>query len=370
MTEKMLGEDPFDIEEFVSDDIFIERIGGTSETFIGSVSESAFDTLDLAAEAYVEEQIAGDRSVSIVSTKSLGEIDMQKIEELNIRNLVGDDDIISVEKVEVKYVPESDSAVYASDGDESNAKVVHVYIIKLPDVWKYYTPAPITGETITKEYYDSVFDAEKYKNCTYTSKIYAITTISYEYGGKTMNFNMGSQVESTVKFADGKIYMSSKTILRDEETFETNTYYTEAYIEEIDGEVVCYINENPDVPNWQETTLTKIGFNKIEELTPFYDGYLDYTYFTKTDYGFDISGENADRYIKETFDIIGLGEQSEENSLIARFYVSDGTLSAIRQDMNMVMDLSMEGIEFFANQRNYSIEVCTDYGTTVVEKPF
>ncbi|MCI6733983.1 MAG: hypothetical protein MR437_02780, partial [Clostridiales bacterium] len=45
-------------------------------------------------------------------------------------------------------------------------KTTKVYIICFSGYYKYFSPALKTGETVTKSYFDSIFNASKYDNCT------------------------------------------------------------------------------------------------------------------------------------------------------------------------------------------------------------
>lgn len=51
---------------------------------------------------------------------------------------------------------------------------------------------------------------------------------------------------------------------------------------------------------WEEADLTAVGSTSIEELTPFYDQYLDYTYFTKIKYGFALADIKAKKNFMDT----------------------------------------------------------------------
>ncbi|MBE6584039.1 MAG: hypothetical protein E7649_03525 [Ruminococcaceae bacterium] len=370
-------EDKADEDEGDAD--FIDGIGGVSETYKGSVSNESYNSAEDAAMAFVEVEVAGDSYVSSINVTSEGELSNKEIEKLDLPQDV-QEGMVSVEKLEVEYSLEDESlcanGIVELSADKTDkldkTKKVTVYVIKYEYDWKYFTPAPITGDTITKSYYDSVFNAEQYKNCTFsnTSMVKAKMTGSGE--GETFNTTMETTVTQLIKHADNKIYMEQtiKSVMDG----ETDTQILYAYMEEVNGEVVCYVKTDAN-GDWYEGDLYTIGFSSIEELTPFYNQYLDYTYFTKTNYGFALEDENAEQYMNEALSgMSGLGGMFEgmnmDIDMFAEYYVSQGVLSGIRMDADINMSMSEGGVSMKIEETVTGNTTCTDYGTTVVEKPF
>ena len=127
-----------------------------------------------------------------------------------------------------------------------------------------------------------------------------------------------------------------------------------------------------------QTDLEIIGFSSIEELQPFYDDFLDYTYFEKTAYGCTISSENFERYVMQA-----LGELLEDVPAgqvptldfdgHAKFFVSNGVLSGelVELTAGYSQSINQAGL---AMSISMSISetakvTCTDYGSTVIERP-
>ena len=355
---------------------FIDGIGGVSETYKGAVSEEEYETADAAAEAFVAEEVVGNADAEILATESKGELSASKVEALNIPAEYTEG-MQSVEEIVVEYQLADEETLYA-DGveklDTLNKSVkVTVYVIKYENSFKYFAPCPVTGETISQSYYNSVFNAEKYKNCTmeYVMDVNADVNIA----GTKMTIVM--KFKQLVKHADGKVYM--------EQTVESDIYGEKtkdvicAYMEEdADGKVVCYVKTGENATEWNETYLSQIGFSSLDELTPFYNQYLDYTYFTKTNYGFAVEGDNAEQYMGEVLEdagiddmLSGLGAGGDMDlSMYAEYYVSEGVLSGMRMDASISMDMKVEGYAMNMVENITSNVTCTNYGTTVVEKPF
>ncbi len=349
---------------------FIDEIGGVSETYTGGVSTVAYETAETAAAAYVEEEVIGlSKTATIENTVSKGELTQSQVEALSLPEEDGAQ-IVSVEEYEVEY-SEVESA-YASVDTLNTTKKVTVYIIKYSnDEFKYYTPAPVTGETITQNYYNSVFDSDRYSNCTYTYSM--VVDMSVSGGGMTVDMDM--QVEQLIKYADGKIYMEQSSTYNYTASYmgETETENESdkiyAYIEEVveDEETVikCYVKTG-DSTEWYEGNLYTIGFSSLEQLTPFYDQYLDYSYFTKTSYGFELSGENADLYLAQVLDGMDSMVSGMEVDIFAKYYVQEGALSGMRMDMSC--DFTVQGTT--CTETATGLATIKDYGTTVVTKPF
>ncbi len=361
-------------------DAFIEALGGVSDTYIGSASEYVYYSTDEAADAYIHDQL-GHNNFSIVDTQSAGTLTDSQIASFNLSE-EDSEGIISIEEFDVmisdNYASLRNNSGIALLGTLDSSKTVKVYIIKYNNGFKYYSPCPVTGETVTRDYYDSVFNSDKYKNCTYTSDNTVEEKISL-FG--FINITITVNVAQTIRYADNAIYIEQKTdvspamfesLLEDSIDKELYAYVTEDEY----GSLDCYISR--DGETWNPGSLSTIGFRNLEELTPFYDEYLDYTYFTKTDYGFELANENAKQYIDESFEDIDLSDYTDFNiDMFAKYYVCDGTLFGMRSELYADFSMSAEIEDEDGEELNMELELyavseikITDCGTTVVERPF
>lgn len=353
------GGDGDDKGETEKHEAFIEELGGCSDTYKGEVSEYTYETKELAAKAFVEEQVVGDNDVTIVKTESKGELSSTQIEALNIPE-AEKTDIVSVEEVEVEYALESSTYMSKTQSASPN-KIVKVYIIKYPNTFKYYSPAPVTGATVTRSYYDSIFDTEKYQNCTMTStmEMSTETTTLTLQGKKTTTTSQKTTIFA--QYSEDKIFQ--QRTIETTENGETTTSSESIYIEKVGNDLFGYTNTTG---TW--TLAGTVGFSQLEDLMPFADSYLDYTYFTKTEFGCEIGQDNMMRYIRETFENDSLVMEYLEQmdiSAITKYYVAEGVLSGMRQDMTLSLS---EGI-VSASVISKVETICKDYGTTVVERP-
>jgi hypothetical protein len=145
-------------------------------------------------------------------------------------------------------------------------------------------------------------------------------------------------------------------------------------MESSNNQIQCYIKMGKN-EEWINGDLTTIGFSSLEELTPFYDQYLDYSFFTKTETGFEIAEEHADEYVAQTLDILsGMLDISLFDDMnidmYAKYYVCSGVLSGMLTEGTLKMDTSLYGVSMKLDEKFTGKSTCTDYGTTVVEKPF
>ena len=349
---------------------FIDSIGGVSETFVGAVSEESYYSSENAAEAFVKEEIVGEDSATILDMNNKGELTDEQLAKANIPDeLLYDAD--SVEAIEVTYETYSSDMYSGNNIDtlaSSNSKKVTVYVIKYGPDWKYFVPMPETNKTITRTYYDSVFDNAKYQNCTLQVTMEMDATIKAAGESMTMKMTM----TQTVKHAYGRVYFEQTTTSSGMGENSTDTIC--AYIEEDEyGYITCYIKDTDG--SWYEASIYNIGFSSIEELTPFYGSYLDYTYFTKTNYGFELAGENAKRYFEQAL-MGGLGSMGSmidtENmdlGMYAEYYVNNGVLSGVMVEAAVDMTMSQGGETAELKETVVTNTTCTNYGSTVVERP-
>ncbi len=353
---------------------FIESIGGVSETYKGSVSKESYDTAEDAAKAFVTAEIIGNNQAVVLDTSTLGELSEGEIKALNIPDDIKEG-AISVEELSVTYMIDNPAAYVLSTDDAvpadtlNESKTVCVYVIKFETYWKYYSPAPITGDTITKSYYDSVFNMEKYKNCTLYSTASAICTQICVEDGVTEEETVMLSVSELIKYADGKVYIEQTVSATFDGESTTEAIY--GYLETVGDEIVCYVKLGADSTEWYRSEIHAIGFSSLDELIPFYDQYLDYTYFTKTDYGFQLSGDNAKQYLEETFELLDISMFDDMTiDMFAEYYVSNGVLSGMRSNFNIEGAEWIDGDRYEAYVETETTTTCTNYGTTVVEKPF
>lgn len=128
------------------------------ETFVGALSQEAFDSEDEAAEAFFDDEL-GD-AYTWVRYETKGVLKDGEIKELALPDSA---DVDSVTEIAVVYMSEADEG----EDEEGTEYTQTAYIVKYRSgKYTYFTPLPAVGESITKSYLDSIMDGEKYLNCT------------------------------------------------------------------------------------------------------------------------------------------------------------------------------------------------------------
>ena len=356
----------------VGRDAFIESIGGVSETYIGGLSNESYGSADEAAEAFVVNEVIGSNTASVSGVSPKQTLTVSEATSIIPREVMGND-ALEVQLLEVTYEVYNNNASVNTSGYTNvdtldTTRRIDVYVIKYEFDYKYFTPCPKTGDTITQDYYNSVFNAEMYKNCTFVST----TEMSVDVTADGQSQKADFVITQTIKYADGKILLS-QTVTGDTSMLGLANSNFQAYMEEVDGSMRIYVKMGSD-SSWVEGNLYQIGFKSIDELTPFATSYLDYTYFNKTDYGFALTGENAKKYFMAAFESMGASVSGMLDSMnidmFAEYYVKEGVLSGARTEANVEFDMSVQGYSASAKEYVKAVTTCTNYGTTVVNKPF
>ena len=345
----------------------IDDIGGCSETYTGTLSEEQYSSSDEAIAAVVANELNGS---STECTKTDAQKTTIPASEYAKNNIPAEytNGATNVEKVEISYTRQEKNKAdtnLTADGDAATQKKykVTVYVINYENYWKYFSPVVENSQTLSKSYYESIFNGTKYKNCTVTQVIEQKITIK----GGGINESGTTKMEYTAKYADNKIYMYEKT------TDPSRVSESEYYIEQTDTGILCYTKNLAGV--WEESDL--FGAGDIDSLMPFASNeYLDHSYFTKTSYGCEIQRENFQSYLDQAMKGLSLGMDANIESGSVKFYVSKGVLSGILSNMKLSGTISLSEMlgttenitATFTSALSMTVK-CTDYGTTVVTKP-
>ena len=357
---------------------FINSLGGVSETYVGAVSDHTYYSVYDAAYGYIDNEVVGNGYFYNLNTETVEEFSPSNVDITIPSEFLNG--AVSVEKVNVTYNLENASTYSTMATAESTNTTQYttvVYIIKYDYMFKYFVPMPVTGETISKSYYDSVFNSEKFENCTLSTSMNASISAKMSYGGESASMTMDMKVTQDVQYDYGKIYLkqysytSTKMTYGGETESEVNEQTIYAYITKDGyGSTVCYVKYNENDP-WQRGYLYSIGFSNVEELTPFYNDYLDYTYFSKTSYGFALEEENARQYFLQAFEelsdsMMGIDFGKDGVNMVARYYVQEGVLTGTQVDATVNATISESGQTADMTVTVGSTTTCTNYGTTVV----
>lgn len=349
----------------------IDDIGGCSETYTGTLSEEQYSSSDEAIAAVVANELNGS---STECTKTDAQKTTIPASEYAKNNIPAEytDGATSVEKVEISYTRQEKNKAdtnLTADGDAATQKKykVTVYVINYENYWKYFSPVVENSQTLSKSYYESIFNGEKYKNCTMTSVMEQKITVSYSGGSESMTMKN----ESDIKYADNKIYIHQTTSMIGGRIRQVDEI--EFYVEQTTDGYLCYMKDSSG--SWVECEMSRTGFDNIEEAMPFANNeYLDHSYFTKTSYGCEIQKENFQSYLDQAMKGLAFTMEMNITDGSVKFYVSEGVLSGVLSNMKLRGSMSMpDGAGGSINAKYsdaFSMTVkCTNYGTTSVDRP-
>lgn len=395
-----------------SDNELIEEIGGCSETYEGGVSETAYSEEKVAAKAYVQTELLGSDTQAQITVK-----EPQTVTKEDAAKVIPDaftKDATEFKKVEVTYTQAASGTTaqaffLATGTGAAQTKTVVVYLIKYGNEgWKYFTPKVEVGNAVTKSYYDSIFNAAKYKNCTMES----VVTLAFHVDmpleiedNKKINFLYSGSVtiSQTAKYTQTGVYYTVKSdskqdVSCDDEalmqkkwteeypdsdgtwkdgifTFFGNPLQSfiqnyEIYVEMLENDTAnVYVKAGADQQWTKASSVISVNNAQIKNLYPFADQYaINYTFFTKTDTGCAVEKDSLVDYFKQTLygNLAGSQDGVKFNDGSVKFYVSEGVLSAMSANISMEISYGEAGKSKIDVSNTSKV---TGYGTTVVTRP-
>lgn len=306
------------------------------ETFRGAVSEATYVSADAAVKGFLEKEVSGlTVKAEYVGYEKEAELTQSEIGELELGEFA--EGLISAEKGQVEYRETAESTAVSSIADGTITRTV--YILSYPDTFRFFSPPVNTGETLTAKYYESVFQADKYYNCT-------------------MHAFMKEVFTGWVPEEPG-IY---STILKVTETaFCETTYMTEDFSGEPD--VIAYgVEKNgllyvcdKDFDSSNYIVTERYDFPVKEYFSVWFDesyGALDHTYFEKTETGYALRADKQAAFI-ETMHVSG----NPVSHLEYTFKIEDGRLASVHMEVTSGGIEIISGVEF------------SDFGSTEVTVP-
>lgn len=392
----------------------ITEIGGCSDTYSGSVSEEAYKEEGDAAEAFVRNEILGSddqTQVTVAEPQTVTKDEAEKIIPAEFTK-----DAVEFKKVEVTYGDSEEAStqaisLFAANADKASirkvaqSRKVVVYLIKYGEEWKYFTPKVEVGNQITKSYYDSIFNAEKYKNCTMES----VLTMDFKSAmalpiddETTLNiqYSFSITVTQVAKYTANNVYFSVKSDLKQDissdndalieaqwkesgaegswkdaimqqienplKPFMQNNDY---YIDFLENDTAGFYLKTADDQEWKKAEVISVNDAKLTDLYPFANQYaIDYTFFSKTETGCAVEKDSLIDYFQSLYGGLTGGADDlitfDDGSM--KFFVSDGVLSAMLGNIEMKVNDPYTGNIKVGISSTVKV---TNYGTTTVARP-
>ncbi len=326
--------------------------------FVGALSAQSYASIDEAAEAFLENEVAGDATEIISGVyKKQADLTDEEIAALDIADDVRVT-ITAAEKGAIDYAESDTPDPVSASAIISNTKSVNVCMIRIGTSFKYYAPALSNGDILTKSYFDAVFEPSQYVNCTAAIKMTTKSTASI--GGYKAS---GTQTQSL------NIQITEKYIYATLITTSSGVYQSAPQNAEIF--MVCNENQNGAPYDtyvkhdgvWYQSAVPTDLSDKISVRPE-----TDYSYFVKTNSGFKINSDKFDKYIETALDEMSDIMQDLDLSSIkanAEFFVNNGIMYKTTATVSAKMSI----LGATGNIKATTTAVYDNFGTTVVTVP-
>lgn len=356
------------------------------DTYEGELSESSYDSLYSAQEAYIANEILGKAtSISNYSfqDQEMSEEELLKIKGDFIKGGVSEDQINGVIKFLLSY----------TDDDASRELQKIMYFLELKDItYRYFTPKVEEGATLTGSYYQSVADNTLSSGCVTVKSTFSMTMVMsnsiLDSGEMTQVINQSGTIYITPDAAYSRVVQQSST-----DGQQAPDATAEMYIVRSENDPTKFINA---MKSTGETSWTvdyypiEIEFPKISATDPEYllcvlaaseFGLSDHSYFTKTAFGFTMNTDKEQQFMNDvmgatTISSLGMSGgdlldtitlQFKEGSK-TDFYVQNGALSKYAYDI--AVDYLIKGhTDPYISQDMKGTNSYSNYGTTNVTVP-
>lgn len=175
-----------------------KNTGGGGDPYVpgsGFLSAQTYGTPDEAINAFIENELNCElvtvARTSEASEEETGDLTEEEKAELKITDEQREG-ITSAKRYNVKFTETVFVLEDLEDEDQepvpqiTNSEMT-IYLLGYADGYRYFTPAPKVGDTLTASYFASLFDYEFYKNCTITMSGTSVTdNVSDKRPGKLM----------------------------------------------------------------------------------------------------------------------------------------------------------------------------------------
>lgn len=341
-----------------------------SETYTGAVSEQSYVSANAAVSAFVETELSGNANQAVfVSYEKEKELTEEEQAVLPLPESAKQG-LVSVEKGKVNYKESAVSTQAAASDTLTLWK--GVYVLNYGSSFRYYTPALSTGETLTKSYYDSVFDVENYKNVTMSTSMALDMNVSAE--GQTVTMKMVMTYSYKITEDAVALEMTVSMDMLGMSSTETQSYY----IIEKNGGLMCAANAGDA---WYAASLDELDLDleidSIEDIyKSAYSDELDQSYFVKTDSGFKMDENKMQEYLavafedmEDMFAEVGIHDFNNQVKADASYYIKEGKLARSNAALSMNMAMTTQGVT--ANTVISASINCnySNYGNTTVSIP-
>lgn len=334
---------------------FIDELGGFLDDYSACLSDKEYVSGEVAAKYYISEQLLnGVGNCEFLETKCEA-LNAKQVDKLDFsKDLLSDAD--AVYRYNIKYTLKDDNSNAESDTiGQLNAIV---YVAKFGQYFKYVSPTVKEGEQLNTSYYNYVFNANHFNNCTYNQTIsYCLKISSVDKSGAVNNKVLNFKYIILVKICDENI-IYTLSIESDNKLVEP--LYVSAFIKKSEqGFEFSHIGgEDTDFEQFKQLIKSEIDIN------PIYGFNLESSCFIKTYFGFRLPKEFL--YKCNAIEYVGQEEYGEAviTDGYADYIVDGNCIKAIRSKINVNFNVKDSNVE----QEVLNIIKCFDIGCTIVNE--
>ncbi len=309
------------------------------------VSQTTYSSESKAISGFLASEIAGEVTTpTLVSYDTVEELTPAAIAELPLGD-IQPSEVKSASRVIVTYEDTYVDGGATRTATSSDELTKEIYVLKVGTKYRYLTTTPKTGETLTKAYYDSLFNAEFFKNTTVHCKM---IMDSYFYMNENL-VDLSGKMESITYYNRNAIHVQ----ITGTEGILTGTnsdcYYVLVNMPgETENKYNYYLIDPTNSSNGWTCSLSlpeKYMYDYSGEYASESLGIpaMDYSYFIKTETGFKVNPEKLKSFYQTVFDtLIGSIGDFTVNSGSMEFIVNNNQISSYR--ITLDTDVEHSGI--------------------------
>lgn len=301
------------------------------DTFKGTLSEESYATAKEAAQAYLEQEFAGEtENLVFESYAKKQDLSRKEIEELPLGDYKASD-VEKAEKGEVKYVERAQAR--ATDEEEIEVQVKFVVLVFINGKYHHCTVVSLPGEKITKSYYTSVLDLSQHDSYVFETKG-TFKAQSVPAGEFELNYTTSEKM----LYTKNAIYYELK-ISGLNDVFGTQDIDLEMYIlPKDDNSCWSLVKNRQDEAANADWIKQEIAGNLIDYSANILMA-MDQSYFVKTKDGFKVDDKKYGQYLEKIYGqlyaALTMDLDIKTNSASAEYRVKDGLLSSGEGSFNL-----------------------------------
>lgn len=269
----------------------------------GCISKESYSDKTSAVVAFLDNEISGQATNAVfVSYETVRELNPEDIFKLSLGNLKYND----IEYAEMGIVTYKDGEPESEDSKLKNDKTIKVFIIEMGEAFYYFTPAPETGDVLTKSYFDYINQSSKYENVIFEYKYEIKANALSPLGNSGYDFN----TDSTVKVTGNVAHMTSNVAPGEQSSnfdFSAERYFVliskkkDSPAENPNGADSYIAVFDKYGEDWTEVDME--SFNMSDLASPIFNSgdslgiKIDNAYYIKTEDGFKMNEEKVDLWI-------------------------------------------------------------------------